>query len=59
VKARLQVGDVDQSQPVGKTDKAVTFEVRLPAGKAMLQTWFYDQSGKELCGAFYVYCRRK
>jgi arylsulfatase A-like enzyme len=59
VKARLKVGDSDQSQPLAKRDKAVTFTVRLKAGKTMLQTWFYDAAGKELCGAFYVYVERK
>ncbi len=53
-KARLKIGDVDVSKQVSKNDKAVMFNVRLTAGKTKLQTWFYDQQGKELCGAFYV-----
>lgn len=28
-------------------------------GKTRLQTWFYDQTGNELCGAFYVRVYRK
>jgi len=24
-----------------------------------LQTWFYDESGNELCGGFYARARRK
>lgn len=59
VKARLQIADADETKPVTKDDKAVTFQVHLPAGKAWLRTWFYDAHGKELCGAFYVYVCRK
>ena len=56
-KARLKIGQVDVSKPVGPNDKAATFNVRLNAGKAMLQTWFYDSEEQELCGAFYVEVR--
>jgi arylsulfatase len=59
VKARLRIGPVDESKMVASGDKAVTFNIRLTAGKATLQTWFYDSNGKELCGAFYVYVCRK
>ncbi len=55
VKARLKVADLDQSKPVGKDDKAVTFTVHLRAGKTTLQTWFYGRSDKQLCGAYCVY----
>jgi arylsulfatase A-like enzyme len=58
-KARLAIGDADQSMPVGPDDKAAAFTVKLKAGPAQLQTWFYDAAGKELCGAFYTYVRRK
>jgi arylsulfatase len=57
-KARLQIADVDVSRPVQPTDKAATFRVKLVTGKTHLKTWFYDASGRELCGAFYVYVRR-
>jgi len=57
-KARLKIGDVDVSKPVSKNDKAATFTVRLKAGKTKLRTWFHDEQGKELCGAFYVSVRR-
>jgi len=56
--ARLKIGDVDVSKPVAKDDKAARFTVRLTAGKAQLQTSFYDEHGQELCGAFYVSVRR-
>ncbi|MCP4785321.1 MAG: sulfatase-like hydrolase/transferase [Fuerstiella sp.] len=58
VRARLKIGDVDVSKPIGPKDRAATFRVELTAGKTHLQTWFQDAAGKELCGAFYVYVRR-
>jgi len=56
--ARLKIGDADVSKAVAKDDNAATFTVRLTAGKAQLQTSFYDEHGQELCGAFYVSVRR-
>ena len=37
--------------------QAAVFAVRLPAGPTYVQTWFYDQAGNDLGGAFYVYVR--
>lgn len=60
VKARLQIGAVDQSQPVAPGDKGITFTVTLKAGtRTPMQTWFYDADGKELCGAYFAYVRRQ
>jgi arylsulfatase len=60
VRARLRLGDADESKPVGPQDKGVTFAVPLKAGtRARLQTWFYDGDGKELCGAYFAYVLRK
>ena len=58
-KARLKIGGVDESRSVAKEDKAVRFTAPLKAGPAQLRTWFMDGDGKELCGAYYVYVRRK
>jgi hypothetical protein len=58
-KARIQVGEFDESKPVASGDKSATFTVRLKAGKTRLQTWLYDSSGAELCGAFYVTATRR
>jgi hypothetical protein len=58
-KARLKIGDFDQTRPVGASDKAVVFTAPLKAAAGLkLQTWFYDAQGKELCGAYYAYVRR-
>lgn len=57
--ARLKVGSFDQMKTVTPTDKAQTFHARLKAGPTQLQTWFTDAGGGEICGAYYVYVRRK
>jgi arylsulfatase A-like enzyme len=58
-KARLQIGTFDQTRPVGPADSAITFNLKLKAGPAKLQTWFYDAGGAEVSGAYYVYVHRK
>jgi arylsulfatase A-like enzyme len=58
-KARLKIGDYDQTLPVRANDKAVIFTIPLRAtAKTRMQTWFYDAQGKELSGAYFVYARR-
>ena len=57
--ARVRIADFDQTRPVSPDTKQATFTARLPAGRAQLQTWFLDAEGNELCGAYYVYVRRK
>jgi hypothetical protein len=56
-KARLKIADVDVSKPVSADAHAVTFQVKLKAGKAQLQTWFIDDKDKSR-GAYYVYVKR-
>jgi arylsulfatase len=58
-RARLKVADFDQGREVAPGDKAVTFTTRLQAGRTRLQTWFSDAQGREVCGAYYVYVRRR
>ncbi|HJZ90672.1 MAG TPA: arylsulfatase [Gemmataceae bacterium] len=59
-KARLKVADLDETRPVAATDKEAVFSVRLAADRKLpMQTWLYDADGKELCGAFFAYVRRK
>ncbi len=59
-KARLKLGDLDETKPVGPEDKGVTFTLALKAGSRMpMQTWFYDADGQELCGAYFAYALRK
>ncbi len=58
-RARLRIADFDQSQAVDRKARAISFNVPLKAGRTQLQTWFADRDSKDLCGAFYVYIRRK
>jgi hypothetical protein len=45
----------DQRKDIDPDADGAVFTLRLPSGPAMVQTWFYDVSGKELCGAYYDY----
>ena len=58
--ARIRVwnGDktyFDEREDVASDSDGAVFTLRMPAGPAMVQTWFYDANGKELCGAYYNY----
>ena len=53
------VGNRDWTSDVKATDKSISFNVPLKAGPMPAQTWFYDEAGAELCGAYYVYVTRK
>ncbi len=60
VRARLKIAAMDEMKPVAAGDKEVMFVVKLKGGtRTPMQTWFYDADGKELCGAYFVYVRRK
>ncbi len=54
--ARLKVGDVDVSQPIGHDASAVIFRVQLEPGKTKMQTWLSDENGGTR-GAYYVYVK--
>ena len=59
--ARIRVwsGDktyYDERKDVDASSDGPKFNLHIPAaGITMVQTWFYDKSGKELCGAYYNY----
>jgi arylsulfatase A-like enzyme len=55
--ARLTIADQDVTVPVSRNARAVTFDLRLKAGKTRLQTWFMDNRGNSR-GAYYVYVKR-
>ena len=57
VRARLQVGDFDQSVTVEQDARARRFTVPLPKGQHRLQTWFTNEQGDSR-GAYYVYIER-
>ena len=53
-RAQVQIAGQSQELGVGEGDVAATFRLRLPAGRTQLQGWFTDDSGKDLCGAYYA-----
>ncbi len=53
-KARLKIGDADETKPAPDGAKSVSFTAKLKAGRAVLETWFLDQAGKPLCSAYYT-----
>jgi len=62
--ARIRIwnGDktyADERQDVKPDSSGAVFNLHLPPGPAMVQTWFYDSEGIELCGAYYVYVSRR
>jgi arylsulfatase len=59
-RARLKIADLDATKAVGPQDKEIVFTVTLAADARLpMQSWFYDAQGRELCGAYFAYVRRK
>ncbi|MCP4379036.1 MAG: arylsulfatase [bacterium] len=56
-KARIKIGDIEQSQKVASDAKDVTFKLKLKAGPAKLQTWFSDAKDKS-AGSYFLYANR-
>jgi len=56
-RARLRVGDVDESIHVSKDMKAAVFALDMKAGKTRMEAWFVDANGKTY-PAYYVYVKR-
>ena len=53
-KARLKIGEIDLVQETREGQTEVNFTVNLKAGENLVQTWFQDENGKELCSAYYT-----
>ncbi|WP_146514141.1 arylsulfatase [Rubripirellula amarantea] len=52
-KAVIQIGDLKFEKQLDKDDRSVTFEIELPAGPAILQTWLSDDRNV-VRGAYFV-----
>jgi arylsulfatase len=57
-KARLMIAGRDMSQDVKPDDREAKFTIPLAEGWTTMQTWFYDDVGQELSGAYFVYVER-
>jgi hypothetical protein len=57
--ARLKVAGQEQSKKSASEDQSVLFRVKLK-GKEKIQIhgWFQDDSGRDLCGAYYASVKR-
>ncbi|OVE82658.1 N-acetylgalactosamine 6-sulfate sulfatase [bacterium M21] len=55
--ARFKLGAIEKSMDLALTDTTGTFEVELPKGPAMLQTWMTNEKGQEF-GAYFVWVER-
>lgn len=58
VKARLTIGEFDNSQVIEKSAIKATFQVKLEAGPVMLKTWLTRADEKEH-GAYFVEVKRR
>jgi arylsulfatase len=58
-KARLQLGEFDQTIELQPSDTFAAFRVPVRKGRAELKTWFLDAAGKEIGGAYYVEARSR
>ncbi|MDX1980857.1 MAG: sulfatase-like hydrolase/transferase [Bryobacteraceae bacterium] len=58
-RARLAIAALDLSAAVGAEDREAVFTLRLSEGWTKMQTWFYDATGQEISGAYFVYVERK
>ncbi|MGB4728935.1 MAG: exo-alpha-sialidase [Thermogutta sp.] len=52
--AVLVIGNQEFQKQTSPEAMGITFEVSLPAGRTILQGWFLNSQGEDLCGAYYV-----
>ena len=57
VKARLKVGDYDQTLGLDPRQKRIAFNVYLDKGEQKIQSWLKTETG-ETWGAYYVYLKQ-
>ena len=53
-RAWMKVGDFEAEAAVGPDDRCATFALDLSAGPTKLKTWWLDEAGDKLAGAYYV-----
>ncbi len=53
-RARIRIGDTEQTLALNPNDTEARFDVDLEAGETLLQTWFKDAETERERGAYYV-----
>lgn len=56
--AKIKVGELEKSLPVNESDVAATFKFELEKGDIKIQTWFIDDKGEPISGAYYMYVEK-
>jgi hypothetical protein len=57
-RASLKIGEQTTTTPADANATGAIVTATLPAGPTTLQGWFSDESGNDLCGAFFVTVKR-
>jgi arylsulfatase A-like enzyme len=58
-KAWLKINDREETLQVPEGASGITFKMNLDKGPARIKSWWYDEKGKTLAGAFYMNVERK
>jgi arylsulfatase A-like enzyme len=58
-KARIRVGDEEQTAVINAGQRDVKFTMDLPEGPTKIETWFLDKDGREICSAYYTAVERR
>lgn len=56
--ARIRIDETVQTAEAAEGAESIRFTAQLQPGPIELQTWFVDQDGKDVCGAYYVRVER-
>jgi arylsulfatase len=54
-RADIEAGGRTLTKAVGPLDREAVFRMQLSEGRMLLKTWFFDDAGRELSGAYFVY----
>ncbi|TWU55597.1 arylsulfatase [Rubripirellula reticaptiva] len=52
--ARLEIGEIDETQTIDPSDSSATFDIELPAGDAVMQSWLTDAQTNLRRGAYFA-----
>ncbi|MFH1302244.1 MAG: arylsulfatase [Planctomycetota bacterium] len=58
-RAKIKIGTFEATAKPDNGGESITFAVPLKSGPVKLKTWMQNEQGQEICGAYYVYVKRK